>query len=95
MTVEIHGPYRGTDSAVIRESDHACTIHDCGMELRFVRCTDGSWEFDELVGVARVHVEMMSHSSYWLGFTTEHGTVNVNIGAKRAPVQMTGWGEAT
>lgn len=91
---EITELYHPTNHATVTKlSDFSCIIEDIGMELRFQKRTDGAWEFDEIVGECRLHIEQMNDNSYWLGITTASGIVHVNIGTKRAPVQMTGWAE--
>lgn len=71
---------------------NSCTVLWGPMELRF-QTINGEWFWDEVVGDALVHVEMMDNHLYWIGFSGDWGRVCVHIGARRAPVRMTGWTE--
>jgi hypothetical protein len=66
-----------------------------GLELRFKKNIDGTWDFDEIVGPCFLHSEQMSDWSYWLAISTETSgkdELYVNIGSVsgRAAVKMTG-----
>ena len=77
----------------LRLGEWSCYFKTLGLELRFVKTVTGEWEWDEIVGDCNVHVEMMADNYYWIGFYGDGGRVCVDIGARRAPVRMTGWTE--
>src|SRR5438105_15747034 len=83
----------GAPYEVVQQDQFSYVIRTVGFELRFKVNDQKGWEFDEVVGQAFVHIEQMASNYYWAGFSTEQGRVCVNIGAKRAPVTMTGWSE--
>jgi hypothetical protein len=79
-------------------SGDACYLTWGPMEFRFKKAWDSKgnlrWEWDEIVGTAHMHVEMMDDNYYWMGLTLPDGrSASIDIGAKRAPVRMTGWTE--
>lgn len=79
--------------AEVEEGDGWVDVRYAGLELRFKRNTDGSWDFDELVGDCWLHMEQMSDADYWFGISVDgHTVLHLNIGSRsgRASVMATG-----
>jgi hypothetical protein len=89
----IHEIFQASNSVEIKFlTEHSCYLTWGPMEFRFRRTIDNGWEWDEIVGECFVHVEMMDKNFYWMGLTLPDGrNAHINIGAKRAPVRMTGY----
>jgi hypothetical protein len=67
--------------------ENCCDVDWYGLELRFKKNIDGTWDFDEIVGPCFLDIEQMSDWSYWLGISTETGNdqLYVNIGSSQWP----------
>lgn len=92
----LHEIFQGDDSIEIKDaSDLHCYLLWGPLEFRFQVCEDNKgnrhWEWDEIVGKCSIHIEMMSENNYALMIDLDDGrSASISIGARRAPVRMTG-----